>query len=407
MAKLLYLQSGGPTAVLNTSALGALREARRQGVPALAAADGLTGLLEKRLFDLSDISDAALDKLALLPGAAFGTSRQILPAFEQAPEMWTQLAANLKAADIGYVLLNGGNGSMETARQLHLLGERFGLPLRVVGIPKTIDNDLERTDFSPGFPSAAKYLAASLREVMLDMCSMGRNRIFIMETMGRHVGWLTAACALAAWDGGPKPVLLLPEVAYDEARLLQAVQQRLRDDGCCAIAVSEGLKDAEGQFVTLAHASAVYGHEQLGGTGAWLAGRLQAQLGLSAHVAQVDCLQRAARHLLSAVDYQAALSCGQEAARLALAGGSNVMISIRRQGEGWHYPAVALEGIANLERALPAAWIAADGQDVTADFHAYLQPLIQGEVADHYESGLPYAGNRDWPLLDWMSGINR
>ena len=403
MPRLLYLQSGGPTAVLNTSALGAARAARALGVSVCAAQDGLSGLLAGQLFDLSAVSDEVLGQLGNLPGAVFGTSRHILRPYESDPAEWAQLAAVLQRFDIGYVLLNGGNGSMETARQLEQLASRFSLVLTVVGVPKTIDNDLEGTDCSPGFASAAKYLATSLREVLIDMQGMGHGRVFIMEAMGRHVGWLTAACAVAALPGQDVPLLLLPEIAFDEARLLAAVQQRLAASGCCAIVISEGLRHPDGRFVAQAQADAVYGHEQLGGAGNWLSQCLHDKLGIKAHVAQVDCLQRAARHLVSATDIQQAYALGAEAARWAIAGQGGVMAALLRTGDVsdpvWQIVPVALSAVANLERSLPAEFIGEDGLSVTAAFHDYLLPLLQGESAPGFKDGLPDYVLPVWPHL--------
>lgn len=399
MPRLLYLQSGGPTAVLNRSAQGVIETARTLGVPVCAASNGLAGLLAGQLYDCSAAAAANIQRLGWLPGASFGTSRQILAPYAADPQPWQQLADVLRRFDIGYVLLNGGNGSMETALALGELAQRFDLPLQALGVPKTIDNDLEGTDFSPGFPSAAKYLASSLREVIHDMRSMARGRVFIMETMGRHVGWLAAACSLAAPDGEPAPLLLLPEVAFDEARVMQAVQQRLQQDGYCAIAVAEGLRQADGRFVAQMHADAVYGHEQLGGAGAWLAQRLQAQLGVHAHVALVDCQQRAAMHLASATDARLAYAAGAACVHWALAGQGGVMAGLQRRADDWVVTPVPLGGVAGLERRLPAAFIGADGLSVTPAFAEHVRPMLQGEVALPYVDGLPDYRTLHWPAL--------
>lgn len=399
MARLLYLQSGGPTAVLNGSAQGVIETARAQGVPVCAAANGLAGLLAGELYDCSSAPADSIRRLGWLPGASFGTSRHVLAAYDEVPEQWARLAEVVRQFDIGYVLLNGGNGSMETALRLGELAQRFDLPLLALGVPKTIDNDLDGTDFSPGFPSAAKYLASSLREVTHDMRSMGRGRVFIMETMGRHVGWLAAACSLAAGAGEPAPLVLLPEVAFDEARVLQAVQHRLQQDGYCAIAVAEGLRQADGRFVAQMHADAVYGHEQLGGAGAWLAQRLQVQLGVHAHVALVDCQQRAAMHLASATDARLAYEAGAACVHWALAGQGGVMAGLQRQDDGWQAVPVPLAQVAGLERTVPAHFIADDGLSMTAAFTRYLQPLLQGEVAIPYIDGLPDYRVLSWPRL--------
>lgn len=403
MSRLLYLQSGGPSAVLNTSAQGALETARARGVGGCAAADGLAGLLAGRIYDISRASAADVAQLGNLPGAAFGSSRHILPAYHVAPQQWEQLAGVLRRFDIRYLLLNGGNGSMTTAQRLAELAERFDLPLTAVGVPKTIDNDLEGCDFSPGFPSAAKYLAASLREVITDMRSMGGGRVFVMETMGRHVGWLAAACALAAGDDEPAPLLLLPERAYDEDKLFAAVKERMARHGHCALVVSEGLRDAAGHFVSQMRESQTYGHEQLGGAGVWLGERLQT-LGLHAHVAVVDCLQRAARHMLSGVDARLAYRVGAEAADWALSGRGGVMAAIHRRlrddSVDWDVVPMALAEVADKERELPDAFIGADGLSVTPAFHDYLRPLLQGEVAQPWVDGLPDLRVPRWTLLE-------
>lgn len=402
MSRLLYLQSGGPTAVLNTSAQGVIETARAQGVPVCAAADGLLGLVEGRLLDCDALPASEIARLRTLPGASFGTSRHILPPYDHDPAQWQAIADVLRRYRIRQLLLNGGNGSMTTALQLQALADRFALDLTVVGIPKTIDNDLEGTDCSPGYASAAKYLACSLREVMLDMRSMGSGRVFIMETMGRHVGWLTAACSLAALPGLAAPLLLLPEVAYDEAALLARVAQRLHDDGYCAIAVSEGLRDSSGRFVAQQHADAIYGHEQLGGAGLWLAQRLQQTLGAHAHVALVDCQQRAASHLLSATDADLAYALGRHAVQWALAGQGGVMCGLQRLAQtpvAWQVVPQPLAAVADLERALPAAFIGADRLSVTPAFHDYLQPLLAGEVALPFVDGLPDYRPLCWPAL--------
>ncbi|SCK06487.1 diphosphate--fructose-6-phosphate 1-phosphotransferase [Vogesella sp. LIG4] len=403
MSRLLYLQSGGPTAVLNLSAQGVIDSARALGVSVCAAADGLAGLLGGRLLDCDALSADDCARLGQLPGAAFGSSRDILPPYDEAPQLWQQLAEVLQRHDIRQLLLNGGNGSMETALLLQQLAERFQLPLTVVGIPKTIDNDLEATDFSPGFPSAAKYLASSLREVLFDMRSMAQGRVFILETMGRHVGWLAAAGCLAALPDEAPPLLLLPEVAYDEARLFAAVQAQVAVQGYCAIVVSEGLRGADGRFVAQRHADKVYGHEQLGGAGNWLAQRIQQQLQLHAHVAVADCLQRAARHLLSAVDARLAYEVGRKAVQWALAGQGGVMAAIERfataDGCDWQVVPQPLAAVANLERALPADFIAASGLDVTPACRAWLQPLLAGEVALPFADGLPDMRRLHFPPL--------
>jgi 6-phosphofructokinase len=399
---LLYLQSGGPTAVLNLSALGVIETARRLGRPLLAARDGLSGLIHGQLVDTGQVSDAEIQRLRFLPGASFGVSRHMIPSFDEAPEQWRAALRVLQQHDIHHLLVNGGNGSLGCAARLVEFERHTGYPLSVIGIPKTIDNDLVGTDFSPGFPSAAKFLATMLREVAVDMRSMDRQRVFIMEAMGRHTGWLAAATAAAGQQAGDAPhLILLPEVAFEPARFLERVTQCLQQYGHCAIVVAEGLKDASGKLVAESRHDDVYGHEQLGGAGLWVAGLIKQQLDITAHVAQVDCLQRAARHLGSAVDVRLAYACGCRAVEWAVDGKQGVMTSFVRQQDNpprWDIVPASLAEIGDQEWLLPAEYIDADNFSVTAAFHQYIRPLLAGAPAlPESADGLPDCRQIDWP----------
>lgn len=398
---LLYLQSGGPTSVLNASARGVIEAARRSGRTLLAARNGLSGLTG-RLLDTSRESDSEIERLSSLPGASFGVSRDMLPAWSEAPRHWLAIRDALERHDIHHLLINGGNGSMGCAARLSEFERHTGYPLNVIGIPKTIDNDLMCTDFSPGFPSAARFLATLMREVALDMSSMAQQRVFIMETMGRHTGWLAASTAAAVPRHGDVPqLILLPEVPFDPDRFLQKIASYLQSHNHCAVAVAEGLTGSDGRPVAEARHDATYGHEQLGGAGAWLAGLVRRELGVTTHVTQVDCLQRAARHLVSEADMHMARASGRIAVEWALSGMHGVMTGIARSRtvpQTWDIVPVNLSEVGDLERKMPAEFIDADNLWVTPAFFDYLRPLLVGEAPPPCGSdGLPDCRPIFWP----------
>ena len=393
----LYAQSGGVTAVINATAAGVIRAAR--AVPAdigqvLAARHGIVGALEEHLVDTGGLTDAELDRLALTPGGAFGSCRFDLRTFDQQPELYARLFAVFAAHRIGAFLYNGGNGSMDTVAKLAVAAEAHGYPLCSIGIPKTIDNDIEGTDCSPGFGSAAKYLATSVREAGLDLASMtdGRGRVFIMEVMGRNAGWLAAATALAAVaQDDPPHLILLPEVVFNEAAVLKRVQTTVERLGYCVLTVSEGIRHADGRAVALRELDA-QGYVQLGGAGQYVAQLLNSQFGYKCHYAVPDYLQRAAGHWRSATDFAQAQAVGAAAIDYVRAGRSGVMASIVRRSDqpyDWAVEPVEAARIANLERGVPSYFIAEDGLHVTAAARDYLCPLIAGEVTVPATGGMP------------------
>ncbi|SMF25165.1 diphosphate--fructose-6-phosphate 1-phosphotransferase [Pseudogulbenkiania subflava] len=402
--RVLYLQSGGPTAVVNASAQGVIEAARHAGVSLCAARHGLTGLRQGELLDLDTVPQRQWQQLSTLPGTCFGSSREMLPPYDSAPETWHQLRAVLRGAGIGTVLLNGGNGSMTTALRLTEFGQRLGYPLRVIGIPKTIDNDLVATHFSPGYPSAAKYLAASVRELALDVSSLGPGRVMLLETMGRNAGWLAAGCAAATRHPGDAPhLLLLPEVPYQPERLLDALDTCLRQHGHAVVVVAEGVRDDNGVLLAEQPYTPGSAFQQLGGAAQRVASYLTQQRGLHVHAAVADCLQRTARHLVSALDLRLAQAAGRTALEWALQEQSGVMVGLRpAQGkEHWEMAAVALADVADAERRLPASYIGADGFSVSPDFLDYLRPLLQGEDWPPFADGLPSYPSLQWPVLRW------
>jgi len=401
---LLYLQSGGPTAVLNASAQGAIEAARHLGHPLYAARDGLAGLIHDRLVDTSRVSESEIARLSRLPGGSFGVSRHMLPSFLEAPQEWLAARDVLERHGIHHLLVNGGNGSMGCAAKMSAFEQHTGYPLTVIGIPKTIDNDLMATDFSPGFPSAARFLATAMREVAVDINSMEVKRVFIMETMGRHTGWLAASTAAAAQRPGDAPhLILLPEVAFDPAEFLQRVSVCLQRNGHCCVTIAEGLKGPDGKPVAQSRYDKVYGNEQLGGAGAWLAAMVRHQLGITAHVSQVDCLQRGARHLASGVDVRMAYVAGYAAVEWALEGMHGVMTGFERSqtaSPDWNIVPVNLADIGEKERMLPAEFIDAPNFGVTPAFLDYLQPLLVGEATSTFAAdGLPDCRPIDWPTV--------
>lgn len=394
----LYAQSGGPTAVINATACGVIEAVRR--APArigrlYAARHGVLGALAEDLVDTSRESAAAVRGLRNTPGAAFGSCRFKLKGLEEDRPKFQRLVEVLRAHDIGWFFYNGGNDSADTSWKLSQISAALNYPLVAIGVPKTIDNDLPLTDCCPGFGSAAKYVATSMREASFDVASMASSstRVFVLEVMGRHAGWLTAACGLAARRPGELPLLLLfPEIAFDEPRFLAKVKQVVEKSGYCVVAVAEGVRNATGKFLAEAGSLDAFGHRQLGGVAPVIAQLVQARLGYKQHWAVADYLQRAARHIASKTDLEQAYKVGVAAVRLGLAGKNAVMPTIVRVSDRpyrWKIGEAALEQVANRERRLPREFISEDGFDITPACRRYLAPLIAGEAPPPFVDGLP------------------
>ena len=403
---LLYAQSGGVTAVINASAAGVISEARVQPERierVLAARNGILGVLRETLVDTAALSGADLARLRATPGGAFGSCRFDLDPAENNPLQYDRLFDVLAAHDIRFFLYNGGNGSMETCRQIQSAAKARGYPLTVVGVPKTVDNDIVGTDCCPGFGSAAKYLATSVREVGLDLAAMTTNagRAFVLEVMGRNAGWLAAACALAAEDADAAPhIILMPEVVFDETRFLARVQAVVERVGACAVVVAEGIRGPDGQILATQDRNQK-GYVQLGGAGEVVAERIHACLGYKVHYALADYLQRSARHIASRTDTAQAFAVGKAAVRRAVAGQRGVVGIERLTDETyrWRTNLLPFEQVANLERRLPAEFIAADGFGVTEAFRRWCRPLIAGEDWPLFKDGLPDYLRLQLPLL--------
>ena len=392
-----YGQSGGVSAVINASACGVLQTARQHSGEigkVYAGRNGIVGALTEDLIDTSVESEAAIAALKHTPGAAFGSCRYKLASIQHHRAQYDRLIEVFHAHDIGFFFYNGGGDSQDTAYKVSLIGTERAYPIVCVGIPKTVDNDLPITDCSPGFGSAAKYVATSIREAAFDVASMSRTstKVFALEVMGRHAGWTTAACALAAEEEGGAPhILLLPEVAFDEERFLVKVEEALTRYGHCVIAVSEGVKGPDGEFLSASGEDA-FGHAQLGGVAPLITNLISAKLGCKCHWAAPDYLQRSARHIASETDVQQAYAVGRAAVEFAIAGRSAVMPAIRRLSDApyrWDIIVAPLSEIANQEKLLPPDFISDDGFGITDAARRYLAPLIVGEAYPPFKNGLP------------------
>jgi 6-phosphofructokinase 1 len=393
-----YAQSGGVTAVINASACGVIETARKHRDrigKVYAGRHGILGALTEDLIDTSLESAADIRALRHTPSGAFGSARYKLKKFEDNPAQYERLIEVFKAHDIGYFFYNGGGDSADTCLKVSQLAEKLGYPLTAIHVPKTVDNDLPITDCCPGFGSVAKYVAVSIREAGFDVASMARTstKVFVMEVMGRHAGWIAAAGGLAAEKAGDAPhIILFPEITFDEEKFLARVKECVEKYGYCAIVVSEGVKNAAGKFLADAGTRDAFGHAQLGGVGPVVAQLVKDKLGYKYHWAVADYLQRAARHIASKVDVEQAYAVGKAAVELALKGHHAVMPAIVRVSDRpyrWKIGVAPLDKVANVEKMLPRDYITPDGFHITARGRRYLAPLIRGEDYPPYKDGLP------------------
>ena len=394
---LLYAQSGGVTAVINATAAAVIKAARAKNVKVLAARNGILGALREELIDTSQESAATIRALAHTPGGAFGSCRLKLKSLDEDRAKYARLIDVFRAHDVRWFLYNGGNDSADTALKVSQLAAEFAYPLTCVGVPKTVDNDLAVTDCCPGFGSAAKYTAVSVREAALDVAAMAETstKVFVYEAMGRHAGWLAAAAGLAGNGVDQAPHLILfPERPYDEADFFARVKATVERVGYCVVVASEGIRRADGSFVADAGGGKdSFGHTQLGGVAAHLAGRVKDALGFKVHWTLPDYLQRSARHIASETDLKQALAVGGKAVEYALKGMNAVMPVIVRTSDApyrWTVKPVALGEIANVEKKMPADFIRDDGHGISPAARRYLQPLIRGESPPPYgRDGIP------------------
>ncbi|MBL8197386.1 MAG: 6-phosphofructokinase [Chromatiales bacterium] len=393
-----YAQSGGVTAVINASACGVIETARRHRDrigKLYAGRNGILGALDEELIDTSKESAKAIAGLRHTPGGAFGSARYKLKGLDENRAEYMRLIEVFRAHDIGYFFYNGGGDSADTCLKVSQLGERMGYPIVAIHVPKTVDNDLPITDTCPGFGSVAKYIATSTREAALDVMSMSRTstKVFILEVMGRHAGWIAAAAGLAGEKAGEAPhIILFPEVPFDQDAFLKRVSECVRKYDYCVVVVSEGARYPDGRFLADAGTSDAFGHKQLGGVAPVLATMVRDQLKLKYHYAIADYLQRSARHIASRVDVEQAYAVGKAAVELALRGQNSVMPAIIRKSDRpyrWRIGTAPLDLVANHEKMMPRSYISRDGFGITPAARRYLAPLIQGEDYPPYKDGLP------------------
>jgi 6-phosphofructokinase 1 len=394
-----YAQSGGVTAVINASAAGVIETARanRNVIGRVyAGRNGIIGALTEDLIDTSREPARSIAALKHTPGGAFGSCRYKLKSLDENRAQYERLIEVFRAHDIGYFFYNGGNDSADTCLKVSQIAQALDYPLIAVHVPKTVDNDLAVTDNCPGFGSVAKYVATSMREAAFDVASMAKTstKVFVLEVMGRHAGWITAAVGLADDEDTPIPlVLLFPEVPFDEAKFLAAVDERTKRLGYCCVGVSEGLRNAEGKLMGEAGTKDAFGHAQLGGVGPQIATLVRDRLRYKFHWAVADYLQRAARHIASKTDLDQSYAVGKAAVELALRGQNAVMPAIVRVSDRpyrWKIGVAPLADVANREKMLPRDYITPDGFGITGKARAYLAPLIRGEAPPPYRDGLPH-----------------
>ena len=405
---IFYAQSGGVTSVINATACGLIETARLH--PELgkvyAGSNGIIGALREELIDTSLESDADIAALRHTPAGAFGSCRYKLKSIEESRAEYERLIDVFKAHDIGYFFYNGGGDSQDTANKVAQLCQKIDYPLTCIGIPKTVDNDLPITDNCPGFGSVAKYVAVSIREAGLDVASMceSSTKIFVMEVMGRHTGWIAGAAGLAAEQEGDAPhIIVFPEIAFDKGAFMQKVKDCVDTYGYCAIVVSEGAHYEDGTFLADTGTKDAFGHLQLGGVAPTLANMIKDELGYKYHWAVSDYLQRAARHIASATDVVQAYAMGKAAVEYALAGKNAVMPIIVRESNtpySWHVGEANLSDVANVEKMMPVEYITEDGFGITNEAKEYFSPLIQGEDYPPYKNGLPQYARLKKVLVD-------
>lgn len=392
----IYAQSGGVTSVINASACGVIQTAKLYPEhigKVYAAQNGILGALEEKLIDTSLESDEAIAGLLHTPSSAFGSCRHKL---NPQSDEFSRLLEVFKAHNIGYFFYNGGGDSQDTAHKVSQLGLSSGYPITCIGIPKTVDNDLPFTDTCPGFGSVAKYVAISTLEAGLDVASMSATstKVFILEVMGRHAGWIAASSGLASNDAKTPPhLILLPEVPFEAGKFLQKAQECVKNYGYCVVVASEGIRDSQGTFLSDQGLKDAFGHAQLGGVAPILAGLVKKELGYKYHWAVADYLQRSARHIASQADVDQAYALGKNAVELAISGHNAIMPIIKREQDSpykWSLSHVPLADVANQEKILPKEFIREDGFGITEACRRYLAPLIQGEAYPPYSAnGLP------------------
>jgi 6-phosphofructokinase len=394
-----YAQSGGVTSVINASACAVILEAKKSAKigKVYAGKNGILGALREELIDTSKESKKFIESLRYRPGGIFGSCRYKLKSIEENLKEYKRLIDVFRAHNIGYFFYNGGNDSADTALKISQISNKLNFPLQCIAIPKTVDNDLAVTDCCPGFGSVAKYVVTSTIEAALDVESMYETstKVFILEVMGRHAGWIAGSSCLAqnSHPGAPH-IILLPEVSFNQRKFLSKVKDTVKKNGFCVIVASEGIKDSRGKFLAESDSKDAFGHSQLGGVAPRLAELINNKLKLKNHWAVADYLQRSASHLSSGIDRTQAYEVGKKAVQFAVDGQNGVMPVIKRKSSKpykWEVVSASLTKIANVEKKLPAGFIAKDGLGMTKRARSYFQPLIEGKVDKikniNYQSG--------------------
>jgi 6-phosphofructokinase len=393
-----YAQSGGVTAVINASAAGVIETARTHKGKigkVFAGHNGIIGALTEELIDTSKESVRAIRKLRHTPSGAFGSCRYKLKSLEENRREYQRLMDVFAAHNIGYFFYNGGGDSADTCLKISQLSKQLGFPIQAIHIPKTVDNDLPHTDSCPGFGSVAKYVAVATREASFDVASMCKTstKVFVLEVMGRHAGWIAAAGGLASDQQTDIPVIILfPEITFNREKFIAAVKSKVNRYGYVSVVVSEGVRERSGKFLSDQGLVDAFGHAQLGGVAPIVANMIKQDLGLKYHWAVADYLQRSARHIASKTDAEQAYALGKAAVELALAGKNSVMPTVVRTSSKpyrWKIGSVSLGRVANVERMMPKSFISADGFGITGRCRTYLEPLIRGEDYPPYKNGLP------------------
>ena len=392
----LYAQSGGVTSVINATACAVIESSRKSKKigKVFAGKNGIVGILQEDLIDTSIEDIKEINKLMHTPGGVFGSCRHKLKDAKHNKREYRRLIEVFKAHNIGYFFYNGGGDSQDTSNKIAQYTKEEGFPVTCIGIPKTIDNDLPFTDNCPGFGSVAKYIATSTKEAALDVKSMSSSstKVFILEVMGRHAGWLAASSGLAQSKNNSAPhIILLPEVPFNENKFLKRVKDSVKKEGYCVVVVSEGAKYKNGKFLADAGTVDSFGHKQLGGVAPRIAALINKKLGLKYHWAVSDYLQRSARHISSQVDLDQAYAVGKAAVEFAAAGENSIMpIIVRKKSKpySWDIGKVKLSKVANVERKMPKNFISKDGFGITQSCKNYLSPLIQGEAMVPFKDGV-------------------
>ena len=403
----LYAQSGGVTAVINATAAGVIEAGRKSKKigKIFAAKNGILGALHEELIDTSFESDREIAKLKHTPGGAFGSCRYKLQDPDNNNSEYKRLLDIFVAHNIGHFFYNGGGDSQDTANKIANFTRDMGFPVQCIGIPKTVDNDIPFTDNCPGFGSVAKYIAISTKEAGLDVASMAETstKVFILEVMGRHAGWIAAASGLAQEkQTDPPHIILFPEIPFNQKKMISKVKTTVKEQGYCVIVVSEGVQDSKGNFLADAGTKDAFGHKQLGGVAPQIASIINSSLGYKYHWAVSDYLQRSARHIASQTDLEQAYSVGQAAIELVLKGQNAVMPIIKRKNTkkySWEIDKVSLSRVATKEKKMPRSFITKDGFGITGSCKKYLNPLIQGEAYPPYRNGIPVTANLKNRLL--------